>query len=301
MRSWWVWGLAWVVAVMLSAGVASAEENWRILRETPAGIGEFTARVTPGADLRKGDIVQVQRDGVPVGEATVMRADADGTAVVSLRGDFAVRPGDRLVFLRRPTAVQVAVSSQPGRTAGGGTLCWLCSTPSPETVYLAGVSMEVCPRCMQVEVVSPALVDTLYREVREVLEQQWDFVVRPAPNLDLGVLQSSLLGKYERWNRKMTVNAGQRLPALMGVIAHEYAHAWHHKVNPGLSNQLVTEGFATWVEYHFFRTLGQPGMAEEMLEGVPATPYLSGFRMMQDFEARRGAGAVFRAVATYED
>lgn len=311
----------WMLLLALLLVAPAWGEDGLLLREATSGVGVFHAQVAPGNEWEKGDIVRVERDGVGLGEATVMQVDADGRVLVTLRGDLEARPGDRLSFLRRPARVHASSHpSAPAEPASarvqsgnppwaraeptsaplvayGGPLCWLCSQPSPNIVYLQGVKMDVCRPCMEVPVFNPHLVDTLYRKVRECLEEEWGFVVRPSPNLDVATLQRGLLGYYDGW--EMTIGAYQRLPFLMGVIAHEYAHAWHVKINPGLRDKLVVEGFATWVEYKFLRDLGQPALAEQMLENAPATPYVAGFRVMQQVEAKYGASGVFSAVAEY--
>lgn len=330
------WGKLVVLGALLAAltlSVKASPPEGFLGAEVQGQVGVYQASFPDLSKLQKGDVVEVLREGKALGEATVMGAPDRWGIWVSLRGDFPVRRGDRLRFVRRPARSGPAAAASTGSAPAPAWMtsegpppvpatgdwrssiplpaaagqegvenpgyCWLCSQSSPRRVYLRGVSMDICPRCFTVPIFSPHLADTLYKRIQECLEREWGFWVRPSPNLDFVALEGSLLGTFDGW--KMEVRSEERLLSLMGTIAHEYAHAWHNKQNPRLRSRVILEGFATWVEFHFLRLLGQPAEAERMLGEVPATPYLSGFRVMQQVERRYGFNAVFRAVENYED
>ncbi len=79
-----------------------------VLREKPDSVGEYLVELHGGHTLHRGDVVALHRAGqqTALGEAFVVRIQAN-QAVVSLKGDFPVRPGDTLDFVRRPSAVVV--------------------------------------------------------------------------------------------------------------------------------------------------------------------------------------------------
>ena len=226
------WGKVFFLGCLLLAltlsGRAAPVEG--VLRSEVTGqVGVYEASFPEVSQLQRGDVVEVLREGRVLGEATVMAASDRGGLRISLRGVFEVRRGDRLRFVRRPEppppgwvrswgtepAPTWTTSAVPGPAAAGGDwrsaihipsssglerpenpgYCWLCAQPSPRRVYLRGVSMDVCPRCLTVPVFSPHLADTLYKRIQECLEREWGFWVRPSPNLDMANLEEGTLGE----------------------------------------------------------------------------------------------------------
>jgi len=77
-----------------------------VVREEPDRIGEYLVQLQDGHTLQRGDVVALRRNGQEsaLGEAFVVRVQSN-RAVVSLKGDFPVRAGDTVAFVRRPAAL----------------------------------------------------------------------------------------------------------------------------------------------------------------------------------------------------
>ena len=77
-----------------------------ILRGKADSIGEYVVELPDGHTFQRGDVVTLHRAGqqTELGEAFIIRVQGK-QAVVSLKGDFPVRSGDTVRFVRRPSAV----------------------------------------------------------------------------------------------------------------------------------------------------------------------------------------------------
>jgi hypothetical protein len=102
-----------VVLGLTLPGFGKEPSAGTVLREKSDSVGEYVIALEDGHTLQKGDVVALHRAGqqAALGEAFVVRIQAN-QAVVSLKGDFSVRPGDTIDFVRRPSAV-VAPAPEP--------------------------------------------------------------------------------------------------------------------------------------------------------------------------------------------
>ncbi len=105
-----------------------AQELGVVGPELPSQIGVFSLKLLPGASVKPGDIVSVQRDGAKLGEATVLRVDGPESAVISLKGVFATRAGDRVEFARSAVAPAPTASTSPLPTGLATKMLTSCPT-----------------------------------------------------------------------------------------------------------------------------------------------------------------------------
>lgn len=110
--------LAWAWAL---PGFSQEATLGTVLREKPDSVGEYLVGLQDGHTLQRGDVVALRRTGQqpPLGEAFVVQIQAN-QAVISLKGDFPVRPGDTLVFLRRPSGSAASARAGVAQSGAGG-------------------------------------------------------------------------------------------------------------------------------------------------------------------------------------
>lgn len=81
----------------------------------------------------------------------------------------------------------------------------------------------------------------------------------------------------------------------VGVLAHEYAHAWQYAHHPSIDqcSALLVEGFAEWVAYRILENLGDRESARTIRYGDD-TDYGRGARWFLEQERARGRTEVLR-------
>ncbi len=81
-----------------------------------------------------------------------------------------------------------------------------------------------------------------------------------------------------------------------GVMAHELTHAWQSTEAPQ-QDRTVTEGFATWVQYHVLQHIGDPSDADQLTYRSDID-YGKGLHFFLDLEKREGIDAVVHFART---
>ncbi len=106
--------LALLVLGLAIPGYGQESSLGTVVGEKPDSVGEYLVRLQEGHALQRGDVVALRRAGQQsaLGEAFVVQVQAN-QAVVSLKGDYSVRPGDSVAFLRRPALVAAPPSPPP--------------------------------------------------------------------------------------------------------------------------------------------------------------------------------------------
>lgn len=92
-------------------------------------------------------------------------------------------------------------------------------------------------------------------------------------------------------NFNIYVLYGLRKKDLVGVLAHEMAHAWESENCKDDLSLEDLEGFAHWVAYHALSSLGYERHARNLSLGNNI--YAEGLRKMLEREAKGGSRAVF--------
>lgn len=183
--------------------------------------------------------------------------------------------------------------------------CWVCGENfSKEKGMKIYHNTFICEYCMTHPVDSVSNFQALNNKVVEILEKELGMHMRGgSANLEQFNLKDSTLGyaraikTYSGRRLSSKIAAAEELPflALLGTLAHENAHVWQIKVNPGISDLTVIEGFAKWVEYKFYQEIGCEDFGKWMLENSPPL-YQNGYRLFENYEQRYGAEGVLRLI-----
>lgn len=83
----------------------------------------------------------------------------------------------------------------------------------------------------------------------------------------------------------------------IGVIAHEFAHAWQSTEAPARQNKTLKEGFATWCQYKMLMALGAQSIANALFS-LSDSDYSRGLRIYLDVEAKSGISGVINYART---
>lgn len=83
----------------------------------------------------------------------------------------------------------------------------------------------------------------------------------------------------------------------VGILAHEFAHAWQSTEAPARQNKMPKEGFATWCQYKMLMSLGAKSMANALFS-LSDPDYSQGLRIYLDVEAKSGTSGVINYART---
>jgi len=178
-------------------------------------------------------------------------------------------------------------------------VCYLCSKKVASARTIPRTNMRLCESCVGKGLKSNALVEVLFVKVKEILNSRLGMANILTRNLELEKLQEGELGYYSLLSGRIHLSSGMRIVLLMGVVAHEYAHAWQAKgwddVHKNLGYyRLTAEGFAVWVEYKFFEILELRDVSELIL-AAHNDFYQTGFRAWRELEEKKGTDYALKA------
>lgn len=102
--------------------------------------------------------------------------------------------------------------------------------------------------------------------------------------------------------RRILISRGVRRNDAIGLVAHEFAHAWQyqHHPDPERIEPELAEGFAEWTAYHVLDAIGYDQRAAAIGQNADLD-YGGGFRRFRQLEDRCGVEAVFQAALTRTD
>nr|HPG59309.1 hypothetical protein [Candidatus Wallbacteria bacterium] len=110
------------------------------------------------------------------------------------------------------------------------------------------------------------------------------------PTAEKGVVP---LGIFSRHGKEFDIFVQNNLPKnlLIGVLAHEYAHAYVHDRMPDFDDTLIDEGFAEWIRHKTLTKIGDEKGAKliEMRKDI----YGDGFKKVAEIEKKSGLNGVF--------
>ncbi len=146
--------------------------------------------------------------------------------------------------------------------------CTLCSQPAQSKVGRDG--RLACRFCREFSVFEQAALESLYGEVKGFLARELGgLTIAPAPPVQLAdkdELQTKFTrsgrsldvgGFYQPYNPEMIyILSGLTPIETAATLVHEYTHAWQSRNCP-LQDRALTEGFATWVQYHYLMSVGE--------------------------------------------
>jgi len=316
-----------VALLCLAAPAACAEASGTLGSEVRDAVGVHTFTVPEGMELRKGDVVAIERGGKRLGEAIVMEVKG-ARGRVSLRGSFLGAVGDSVVFLRRPSGTPAArgrldVGGGPSRAgaASRGPAApiprWVQGKCSPWYIP-AGLSTSgqtPVPSSggkQDLQVVStPEQCLAVLHEAAYALDKHFGMRITALPvELEyvpggMAVIQQAggQAGRvlYEPDCYLMTIVGDLPREHIYRVALHELAHCWMqetpHRIN--FKERVVeNEGFATWIEVKVLLKEGYHPLVRQVLTDMDgrAAKYSQGFYGMADMEEQYGELGVMNYV-----
>jgi hypothetical protein len=181
--------------------------------------------------------------------------------------------------------------------------CADCGAPSGPHATVLDDGRHLCPDCRSIALFDHRMVTPVKEQVFSFLESVMDMRITHSiaySMQDVKFLKRKSKGIHGDLNglfyRKgddyhIYVLYGLRKKDLVGVLAHEMAHAWQSE-NCRTDIPLDDlEGFAQWVAYHALSNLGYREHARTLVQGNNI--YAEGLRRMLEIEARGGSEAVF--------
>lgn len=153
--------------------------------------------------------------------------------------------------------------------------CLACSAPVDSSGHALADGRHRCHLCNVSAIDDPGQAQKLYDDVQSIAAQQLGLTLSiptPLVLVDPAQLRAVLQmigdahppearpprGVYARKGMKRGIYVESGLPRvqMIGVIAHELGHAWQTERKPLMNDPLLVEGFAEWVAYKVFLSLG---------------------------------------------
>ncbi len=153
-------------------------------------------------------------------------------------------------------------------------VCDLCHRQASSPELLQDGRM-VCARCKATAVLSQEQLERLYERVKGFLRTEKLLVPNPPPVklADKDEIQTKftrsgramdVAGFYSPYNpEEIFILSGQTEETCAATMVHEYTHAWQSRNCPS-QDRAVTEGFASWVEYHYLMSVGRSYEAQSL-------------------------------------
>ena len=152
--------------------------------------------------------------------------------------------------------------------------CDLChrQVQSPELLQDGRM---VCARCKAVAVLRQDQLEGIYDRVEGFLRTEGLLVPNPPPVkiADKDEIQTKftrsgrsmdVAGFYSPYNpEEIFILSGQSAEECASTMAHEYTHAWQSRNCPS-QDRAVSEGFASWVQYHYLVSAGRQREAQSL-------------------------------------
>ena len=152
--------------------------------------------------------------------------------------------------------------------------CDLCNRSTQQPELLQDGRM-VCARCKATAVLRQDQLEGIYDRVKNFLRTEGLLVPKPPPVkiADKDEIQTKftasgrsmdVAGFYSPYNpEEIFILSGQSPEDCASTMAHEYTHAWQSRNCPS-QDRAVTEGFASWVQYHYLVSVGQQREAQAL-------------------------------------
>ena len=295
----------------------------------------FSKDFTDKDKYNSGDIFKVTINGKEVGKLKVSQTYDYGTYFTQIEGNTlnqVDRNKYKLEFSEKAKIAQKPVDKRPGtEDFKSPRKCYHCNTPVRRGIKVDGMihcnkcarrlcdvcwccsdwklktdgqklytNMFVCNECLDKVWESDSLTNSLYNKVQFMMEREWGVQLTASPNISMEKMRSLTLGYYTPLRDRIKINKKLKFLGIMGTIAHEHAHAWQQRKNPKITNMVVIEGFASWVEYNFYKMVGEEELGRVLLELKPDY-YRQGFAVMQKVEREYGFKGVFKAIERYRE
>lgn len=188
--------------------------------------------------------------------------------------------------------------------------CGVCGLPTGDKPVTLTDGRQICPDCEATSVKDIATVKELYEAVAAFIVREYSMEIGHINAISFKeIKEMEKLGKetptgndntniplgiFSRKGEQFDIYVQENLPRnlLIGVLAHEYAHAYMHDVSPDYKNLEIEEGFAEWIRYKTLNHIGDEKGAK--LIEARKDIYGDGFRKISNIEKNEGLGGVFR-------
>jgi hypothetical protein len=181
--------------------------------------------------------------------------------------------------------------------------CANCGAPSGPNATRLDDGRYLCPDCRSIALFDRRLVTPIKEQVLTFLERGMGMRITHEITYSLqdvkfleerskgihGDLNGLFYRKGDDFN--IYVLYGLRKKDLVGVLAHEMAHAWESENCRSDLPLEDLEGFAQWAAYHALSNLGYQEYARTLVHGDNI--YAVGLRRMLEIEDKSGSKAVF--------
>lgn len=189
-----------------------------------------------------------------------------------------------------------------------GKHCNICGIPTSRKYWELSDGRFVCVECNNTAVKDIKTASRLLNRAVSYIEKDLKMKVEHSSELtivdsdklkdlsDMVYKNHNLSGLFIRNNEKFDIFILYALPEslTLGVLAHEYAHAWQSENCPQDQSLLIKEGFAEWVCY---KTLKYYGYHKEIKHMERRTDlYGIGFRRIKEMEEKDGVESVFEYI-----
>ena len=186
--------------------------------------------------------------------------------------------------------------------------CDVCGLPTGANPVKLTDGRKICPDCESTAVKDVTEVRDLYASVAVFLSSDYHMDIgnvnkisfkeinemrelgEKTPTAEKGVIP---LGIFSRSGKEFDIFVQKNLPKnlLIGVLAHEYAHAFVHDRLPDFNDTLIDEGFAEWIRHKTLLKIGDDKGAKliERRKDI----YGDGFRKITEIESGKGIEGVF--------
>ncbi len=198
--------------------------------------------------------------------------------------------------------------------------CDVCGLPTGVSPVRLSDGRKICVDCESTAVKDIVAVHELYHFVAEFLKNEYGMYIGAIDTIDFKEINEMKilgqktptadkdvipLGIFSRNGKKIDIFVQKNLPRnlLIGVLAHEYAHAFVHSKIEDFDDVLIDEGFAEWIRHKIHIKVGDTKGARliEMRKDI----YGAGFKKITAVESKSGVKGVFnlfnRADSSYKE
>lgn len=195
-----------------------------------------------------------------------------------------------------------------GNCATSRDRCDLCALPLTASYRRLQDNRSICENCLKEAVKTPEKAKEALAKVLAYLEKKFAMRIRKTTALQMvdskalrrmrknirgpGQKDRRALGIFVRQGEVFEVYIESFLPypLCLGVLAHEYTHAWQADHFPARAGILWVEGLAEWIAYRTLLFYGYKKQAHLITR--QQDEYGQGFRKIQDIEHKYGTDRV---------
>lgn len=189
-------------------------------------------------------------------------------------------------------------------------VCDYCGNRITESIITYPSGLETCRYCHDNAINSTVSIRSYYRKVQKNLTNWFSMKIKTPINLVVATAaeladihgiplkatrgydaRSSALFRYRDNKFSVFVEKGFCSEHVETALAHELTHAYHQEVVPKYHDPVISEGFATWIEYRYAKKANyhyEWRKLDLMLASGEDDEYRRGLRLFLQIEKERG-------------